>query len=167
MSLSLSPRTIRWLKAADWSEDYAWALGPILDAELRRLMHAPNTAALTFLSRYGGLVWNRFNPYQPNAGTAMCHTDALTAAARSSPGWCEAGAELAGSRLCPIGEVGYGHYLVAMDEQGHVFGMDDLLAWKGFGDSGEEFLESLATDWATEETGQRITAAARRKAQPQ
>lgn len=37
--MSLSERTIRWLKVAGWSEDYAWALTPILEQELRKLGH--------------------------------------------------------------------------------------------------------------------------------
>ena len=148
----LSPRAIRWLKAAKWSDDYRWLAGPLLEVELRKKGHRPNAAALAFSSRFGGLVWHRFNPYQPNAGTVMCHTDALRAAERMSPAWCEAGAAVAGSSLCPIGEDGYGHFLMAMDEQGRVLGMDDhTLAWKEFDESGEAFLENQCSDWAIEE----------------
>ncbi len=158
----LSARTIRWLKAANWSDDYHWPIAPILEEELRKRGHQPNAAALRFLSRYGGLVWHRFNPYQPNAGTVMCHTDALAAAARMLPGWCEAGAAVAGSSLCPIGELGYGHYRMAMDEEGRMFGVDDMLVWKEFEESGEAFLESLCSDWAIEETEKGGTRPARR-----
>ena len=148
----LSPRAIKWLKAVNWSDDYRWATAPILEDELRKAGHRPNAAALAFSSRYGGLVWHCSNPYQPNAGTVMCHTDALAAAERMFPAWCEAGAAETGSSLCPIGEVGYGHFLVAMDEQGRVLGMDShTLAWKEFNESGEEYLDNLCADWAIEE----------------
>ena len=144
---TLSPRTIRWLEDASWSDDYRWAMAPVLEAELRKRGHEPNDAANAFLSRYGGLAWHGLNPYQPNAGTVMCHTDAITAAEKGFPAWCRPGAEGVESALCPIGEWGYGHYLVAMDAHGRVFGMDDLLVWKEFGSSGEEFLDSQSHDW--------------------
>lgn len=148
----LSPRATKWLEAANWSEDYRWPIEPILEEELRKAGHKPNAAALQFLSRYGGLMWHRFNPYQPNAGTLMCHTNALTAAEKMVPAWCEAGAAVVLSSLCPIGEDGYGHFLMAMDEQGRVFGMDDhTREWKEFDESGEAYLDNLYSDWAIEE----------------
>ena len=150
MASVLSPCAIKWLKAASWSEDYRWPIEPILEDELRKAGHRPNPAALRFLAHYGGLEWHRFNPYQPNAGTLMCHTNALTVAEKLVPAWCEAGAAEPGSSLCPIGEDGYGHFLVAMDEQGRVYGMAaDTGEWKEFNDSGEEYLDN--SDWAIAE----------------
>jgi hypothetical protein len=95
-------------------------------------------------------------PISPMPATLMCHTNALRAAENSFPGWYSPdSANAIKSTVCPIGEWGYGRYLVGMDERGQVFGMDKLMVWKEFGDSGEDFLNEQSHDWRWPMRGRR------------
>jgi hypothetical protein len=139
---TLKPRTIEFLRTVHWSEEYRWPIEPVLE-KLREFGHELHPAAQQFLSRYGGLTFHRMNRYQPQS-TVMCHTNAIEAASEMSPQWLDAGAELAESKLCPIGGCGHGDYLMAMDESGQVWGMNHYLEWREYATSGEELLDALA-----------------------
>ena len=138
----LSPRAIEKLRSmCNWSEQYRWHSEPELAAELRKLGHAPNAAALQFLWWYGGLSFSCANRYR--SSTLVFHTDGIEAAHITAPIYCERAAELAGSTLCPIGECGYGDWLLAMAEDGEVWGMDMIRQWREMAESGEHLLSLL------------------------
>lgn len=141
----LSERAIKWLTAVGWTEDYRWHGGAYLAVKLSEFGHQPNLAALQFCELYGGLAWHRLNPMQPNAGSLMCHTDALSAAESIPVKSIDAGIELAGSGLCPIGGDGYGYYHLAMDEEGAIYAMAaDTQEWREFSYSAEDYFNNGA-----------------------
>jgi hypothetical protein len=139
----LSSRAIEKLRSmCNWSEQYRWHSEPELAEKLRKLGHAPNAAALRFLSQYGGLSFSSANPSR-SSSPLVFHTDGVEAARITAPIYCEQAAELAGSTLCPIGECGYGDWLLAMAENGEVWGMDMIRQWREMAESGEYLLSLL------------------------
>jgi SUKH-3 immunity protein of toxin-antitoxin system len=140
---TLSPRSIEELRSkCRWSEEYRWRSEPELAEGLRELGYAPNAAALRFLWRYGGLYYYCRNPKR-SSDPLLFHTDGIEAAHLMAPIYCEQGAELAGSMLCPIGACGYGDWLLAMSEDGDVWGLDMIRQWREIAESGEDLLKQL------------------------
>jgi hypothetical protein len=79
----------------------------------------------------------------PQANTLLFHTDALGVGRRILPGWLDTWQRTVGARLCPIGETGYGQFMLLMDENERIFGVDMSDNMTFWADSGLELLDMI------------------------
>ena len=128
------------MRKARWSEDYRWPVENY-EEEIRALGHTLHTAAVDFLGLYGGLIFLRKSPFWSDP--TLCHTDPVEAAVRLHASHLPALEKEAESKLSPIGQDGYGCFVLVMDEEGPVYGVDDALKLWEFAESGKDWLEKL------------------------
>jgi hypothetical protein len=138
--MALSPGATDVLRTLEWSDAYHYPVDGF-DEHMQRLGHAFLPAARPFLALYGGLSFAFKSPYQQ--GIIAWHTDPIGAARRLFPGHLSDHEQELGAKLCPIGEAGYGWWILMMDEHGRVFGSDGLVNLSKWADSGEELIEKL------------------------
>ena len=162
--MPLSEQAINLMRKANWSEDYRWPVEGD-EVELRALGHTLHKPARDFLRLYGGLIFTRVSPY--SSDPVMCHTNAVEAAIRLHVSHLPPLEQEAGSKLSPLGQEGYGSFILVMDEEGRVYGVDDTLRLWEFAESGEGWLETCATAGASRcrrSTGVRSEIPSRRPA---
>ena len=131
MAQPLTPRALAFLASAGWSQDRR--MDPAyFESRLKAQGHVLVPAAARFLSRFGLLTFVRTSPYRPSV-TLLGHTDPVEAGARLSPGELAVLRREAGSRLTPIGQWGYGDFIMVMDGRGRAWGVNDqtgqLMEW--------------------------------------
>lgn len=139
----LHPRTRAALEKAGWSEDYHRAHDAIGE-ELVKMGFSFPGCARRFLERFGALFVYQ-EPVVRQANHLLFHTDALGVARRIMPGWHEEWRQLVGKPLCPIGETGYGQFMLLMDDEERVFGIDMMGNMTFWADSGLELLDMVFT----------------------
>jgi hypothetical protein len=136
--MQFAEATLEILRKAGWSESYrAW----IEKIEEQLLPLTLSDKAREFLSLYGNLTFLRKNPYQTS--DVMCHTDAVEAARHLAQSRLADLEQEAGSKLSPIGEDGYGSFIVLMDADGYVLVTDESRCLREVEESGEAWLNSL------------------------
>lgn len=140
MPAQFSQRTLEMLAQMKWSESWN-GCADRMQAELGKQGHVVPQCAVRFLQRFGWLSCEQPSPYQP--GVVAFHTNAATAGAHIGPSELTQYEQRVGSRLCPIGEAGYGHFVLLMDEHERAFAVDDAGALTKWADSGEDLIESL------------------------
>jgi len=142
MPPSLSRRTLEILAEMNWSETRA-GCAALMESALVGLGHVMSPPVTDFLDRFGYLRQLRQSPY--HSEVVAFHTNAAEAGSRIDSGELSEIAAGLGARLCPVGEAGYGFYVLLMDEFERTFALDeygDLTKWA---DSGEELIERLCT----------------------
>lgn len=142
MPAPFSQRTLDILSEMKWA-GLQEGLAALMEPHLRKLGHVMPPRVARFLDLYGHLLRAQKSPYQP--GTVAFHTNPIEAAMHIHPTELTESEGRVGARLCPIGEAGYGFYIMLMDEHERVFAIDHCGVLTKWADSGEELIESLCT----------------------
>lgn len=134
MQLSESVRA--GLGETGWNEDYRYDLED-LEERMRARGFELSPAVVSFLRRFGGLtLWRE--PAMERGTNVMFHTDPDKAP--THPSWIPEWEQAIGARVCPIGETGYGSFVLLMDEHGRVFGMNQEGTLSYWAETGDELL---------------------------
>lgn len=133
--MPLSEKTLKILAETGWREGYS--VDPP-EETLRQRSYFVSDAARAFLSAFGHLHYY-CEPEQRKM--TVFHTRAADAARKLGSAGLASARDFFGVKLCPLGEAGFGFYIVFMDPHGRVFGVNMEGQYGKWADGGETLLE--------------------------